>query len=503
MFFRSLFTVSLFTVSQITITALGLVLASIATADDAPEEGAPTVSTSTAVPTGLEQVEADVSRCRTAAEAVQVFRLFLADDLLPEDVKTAAAGRLAELRTLATAGQAHVGEEWGSAADAAEASRDAADEVDHAFELLRLGNGKLAKEALDKAARLDPFAGRSRFAAGLVYAVLNDPGKARASFADVVAVEPESGPAFNNLAVCELLSRRPMQAIEHFQCAASRLTNLQPLTDNVALAIRLAATPRGKMPEKALAECNDLLRWLGRDQGLVPAEGVTTYTLLSWDGRPCREHSATLAGYVPRERPRTSAGVVVAADRVLVPAGIVQKEWALAVADPNDPQKLIPAEVIAVLEQPGVALLRCDGLAVSPLPLAAAVPDVGTEVLSVGAVVPGAGRGWDVAQGAILQPPVDQGFIHRGGVARGLGGGPVVDPAGRGVGIVAATPRTEAIGLDHGLAIPVETLWPGLRDHLPGLAPAEASEPSGWEKVTRDARAATVAVFQVPAPPNP
>jgi hypothetical protein len=59
------------------------------------------------------------------------------------------------------------------------------------------------------------------------------------------------------------------------------------------------------------------------------------------------------------------------------------------------------------------------------------------------------------------------------------------------------------VALDHGLAIPVDTLWPWLRDHLPGLAPAEAREPAGWEKVSQDALAATVAVFQVPAPPNP
>jgi len=505
-FFRSLITVSITTVSMIIvsmITALGLMLGAVAAAADALEDVAPAVPVSNAAPTGLERVEADVSRCRTAAEAVLVYQLFLADDSLPQDVKAAAAVRLTELLALATAGKARVGEGWGVAADAAEASRNAADEVDHAFELLRLGNGKLAKEALDKAARLDPLSGRARFAAGLVYAALNDPAKARVNFTEAVAVEPESGPAFNNLAVCELLTRRPMQAVEHFRSAANRLTTLQALTDNVALAIRLAATPLGKMPEKALAECNDLLRWLGRDQGIVPADGVKMYTLLSWNGRPCREHSAMLADYVPRDRARTVAGVVVAADRVLVPAEIVQKEWALAIADPNEPQKLIPAEVVAVLEQPGVALLRCSGLAVSPLPLAAAVPDVGTEVLAVGAVVPGAGRGWDVAQGTIVQRPADQGFIHRGGVARGLGGGPVVDPAGRSVGIVAATPRTEALGLDHGLAIPVDTLWPWLRDHLPGLAPAEASGPAGWEKISRDARAATVAVFQVPAPPNP
>jgi len=79
----------------------------------------------------------------------------------------------------------------------------------------------------------------------------------------------------------------------------------------------------------------------------------------------------------------------------------------------------------------------------------------------------------------------------------------VVDPSGRGVGIVAAMPRTEAIGLDHGMAIPVETLWPWLRDHLPGLKAAEAGEPGDWEEVSRKTREATVAVFQVPLPPIP
>jgi len=63
------------TVSMILIAASGLVLflVSAVAAREAPEDIAPAVPVSNAAPTGLERVEADVSRCRTAADAVLVY----------------------------------------------------------------------------------------------------------------------------------------------------------------------------------------------------------------------------------------------------------------------------------------------------------------------------------------------------------------------------------------------------------------------------------------------
>lgn len=478
------------------VVLVALIASAAVRAEAPPVEQEPVVA-------GLEAVEADVARCGTAADAVLVYRLFLADDSLSAAVREAAEKRVSELKALAAEGKARVGASWMTAAEAARASRDADDEVDHALELLRVGNGRLARESLEKAAQMDPRNGRARFAAGLVYARLNDPAKARGPFADVVGVDPANGPAFNNLAVCEMLLKRPAQAVEHFRLAADRLLDLQPLTDNVVLAIRLATTPRGKMSDKHLGSFNDLLRWLGREQGLTATESTTSYTLLSLDGRPCRDQTATLGEYLPRERARSACGFVIAEGRVLVPAGIVRSGWNLAVAVPGTMRETLPAEVVAVQALPGVALLRCENLKAVPLPLSGAVAAIGTEVMAVSAVLPGAPSGWDVGRGPITKDPELGLFMHGAKAARGLGGGPIVDARGCVVGMVPETPLTESIGMAHGFGIPIDDLWPLLSEHVPALTAAEEGEQAGGRDVEAAVRKSTVAVLQVKPEPQP
>ena len=80
----------------------------------------------------------------------------------------------------------------------------------------------------------------------------------------------------------------------------------------------------------------------------------------------------------------------------------------------------------------------------------------------------------------------------------GLGGGPIVDATGRVVGLVAATPRTEATGNARGLGIQIENIWPLLKEQLAELTPAQAEEtPPGWEAVEARLAPATVRVIGV------
>jgi Flp pilus assembly protein TadD len=451
----------------------------------------------------LHDVEADVVACTTAAEAVLVYRLFLADASLPADVKAVAEWRLQELEGLADEHKARVGEAWGTAVEAAQVASQAQDEVDHALELMRLGNGTLAKESLAKAARLDPRNGRAAFATGLAYLKINDVAKARTAFAEAVDAEMNNGPAINNLAVCELQLRRPVQAAEHYRRAAHVVADLQPIANNVALAIRMAATPRGKMPAKPLEEFNALLRWLGRDRGVEPVDAVTSFTILTWDGRPCLNSQGEIAEFVPRDIPCAAAGIVVAAEHVLVPAGLVRSGWDVAVANPADALHPFPARVVAQLDRLGVALIRCDGLQAPPFPLATAAAAVGEEVTAVsgGGSVPA--NLWELCCGPVLTPPEGGLFMHGAAVARGLGGGAVVEPDGRIVGMIAALPHTGSIGLARGFAIAIDDLWPFLKEHIPNLEAAEPTNPLDRKELTSRMRQSTVSVLQVKPAPQP
>jgi Flp pilus assembly protein TadD len=93
--------------------------------------------------------------------------------------------------------------------EARTAARDADKEVEHAIELMRLGNAELAEEALKKAGRVDPESGRAAFLIGLSYALLpRNAAKAYEHFADAARRDPADPAVLNNLAVTEILTRR-------------------------------------------------------------------------------------------------------------------------------------------------------------------------------------------------------------------------------------------------------------------------------------------------------
>jgi hypothetical protein len=88
--------------------------------------------------------------------------------------------------------------------------------------------------------------------------------------------------------------------------------------------------------------------------------------------------------------------------------------------------------------------------------------------------------------------------VHSAKLTRGLGGGPIVDATGRVVGLVAPAPRTDATGNGRGLGIPIEAIWPLLKEQLADLAPAEAeASPLAWEAIEARLAPATVRVVGV------
>jgi hypothetical protein len=87
-------------------------------------------------------------------------------------------------------------------------------------------------------------------------------------------------------------------------------------------------------------------------------------------------------------------------------------------------------------------------------------------------------------------------FFHRGAVARGPGGGPIVDRNGHLVGLEAPLPRTDALGHTHGMGLRIDEAWPLLREQLPDTTAASAGgqPPADWAAADAQAEAGTVVV---------
>ena len=220
----------------------------------------------------LQQVEADAQACRTAAEAVQVYKIFLANPKLPAALRKSAESRLAGWKKMEDENQRRLGKKWVTEEEYAEINRKTDNMIKHSFELLKLRQMKLAKEELMAASRLNPESGKADFVAGLVYMkVARNDLKAAEHFAIVADREPNNAFAFSNLAVAEMLTKKYGLATRHFRRALEILPDCQTVADNLGVAIGAGGmTVRHRLPDKNASELNDLYRMAIHDLRLTP-----------------------------------------------------------------------------------------------------------------------------------------------------------------------------------------------------------------------------------------
>lgn len=474
-------------------------------------EGAKPTAKEAEAGSSIGAIEEAVARCRTAEEAVRALKLCLAggEAGLPDADAVAALGRW-EAR--ASRGEVRLGREWVTPDVAAAAAKAGEQLLTEVATMARLGNLKSLKDYLEKASRADPNSGRADFLLGLATAFgvgqRTDFDKAQRLFAEVVAREPGNGAAWNNLAVCEVVGRRFDDALDHFTKAVEHLENPQVVASNVALVVAGASDRRSKLTAKQTEGFAALYRRLMPDQsgaGQVPPS-LAGPTLLSPFGQPVAAQSNFADLLVPPAGimvERRGVGVVVAPKVVLVSATVPFSAGAVVIRLADGTGVEFPAELLATSRGLGVALLRCEQLTTEPVPLAATVPAVGSQVTAV--PPPGRSRG---GTGLAARPaavvalnPLPGLFVHTAPLAGGLVGAPIVDAGGRVVGLTAATPQFNQPGAARAFGTPIERIWPFLKDHLPDLEPAKAPDAKiPWEKVANEASRRMVTVVARPDP---
>lgn len=462
------------------------------------------------VPVAIKAVETDAVWCRDAADAVLVYELYLAGDSLSAAERTAAEARLAQWRKLAAEKRVRQGAEWVTAEARVEARRMVDEMLQHALQLLKLGNTKLAENELEKASRIDPEDGRAEFILGLAYALSGSLPKAIEHFTDASRRDPEDPWVSSNLAVCEFVAGRYGGLASRFREILDGLPDAQLVADNLGIAIVNGGAAKPKMPDRILGDLNDLYRHVVQMLKLKAVENVGGRKLafVTPFGKACSAGPANSLPAIlepPREwvvGSRAASGVVVAPGRVLTTRQVLGEMGEVWIEDPATPGRRLPAIEVASLEDPPVTLLRCDDLQTTPLPVADAMPTAGGEVTAlIRASGPLSGGKAEMARGKVVVPARQETggrCIHSATVSRGPGGGPIVDATGRLVGLVAPAPRAEASGNTRGLGIPVERIWPLLKEQITELQPAKAADPAPQqEAVEAQAGPATVRVLTV------
>jgi tetratricopeptide (TPR) repeat protein len=484
----------------------------------------PTGRVSVPVPESLKGVETDAIWCRTAAEAVDVYRLYLAGDGLSVEDRVAADARLGEWSKRAAEKRVRMGDAWLPPEQRTQARRIAHDQFVHAIEVIRLGNWTLAEDELKKASRLDPDLAAAELVLGLGYFLLKPKVAAESAgnlakaidfFAEAVRRDPDNVNALNDLALAEMFGGKYAAGVSHLVRAAVVGLDDQVIADNLGLIIRDAPGLRPKMPEKLLTELNECYRNLLRHPRLKPLGTTGAYMLKSATGVPIPavKGSQSIVDFAKHlDEPaewiadsQRGAATVVGDGFLLTTMRLVPDATEILVEDPTAPGRQLPAREVASSGDSGLFLLRCDGLIAKPLPVAAAGPVVGDEVSVGGVGVDGRNRtAARPTRGRVVAGTVStaastaaSGFIHAGAFARGHGGGPIVDRRGRLVGLEAPLPRTDSIGVAHGMGLPIDWAWPLLHENLPDLQAAAAGDdpPADWALADTRSEAATVGLI--------
>ncbi len=458
------------------------------------------------VPELLKDVELNALECRTANEAVQVYKFFLAGPDLSADRRAAAEERIKHWLKLAEQKQQRLGDRWVTPDEYEDIKRKCDDMVQHSLELLRLKNHKLAREELVKASRFNPESEKADFLMGWIYSLIaRDDVKAIQHFTEAVRRAPNNGYAYNNLAVCEVFEKRYLLALEHFKKSLDLAPDKQPIAENLGATIESAARIRSVViPKKTLDEFNDLYRMALRELKLKPGTKSLTFTLVTPYGKSFdRSSSDGVSGLLdePQDAVVSTAsgsGFVIAPGYVLTNHHVIEGATEIAVRDPQDREKQFKAVVVASLETPDLALLKVDGFDAPPLRLKSNLPRRGTDLMVLGFPLGNAlGTELKTTRGAIISmsdPQLDGYCMVGAQINPGNSGGPMVDQQGDVIGVVVAKTFQERFISSYGIAIPSELVWPFVKKHLPDVKPPEMeTTPLDWPDV--DAKASPSTVF--------
>ena len=419
-------------------------------------------------PRVLYAVEADATRCSTAVEAVQVYRMFLARDSIPEPIRRAGEVRLQWWKQRADQRYRRFGEDWLSPTEYESRVKQADNRVEHVADLIRLGNITLAKEELDQASELDPTSGKADYVIGFINSLVFDNRLLAAYyFGEAARREPDNGYILCALANTEILLKQPESALRHYVQALEYLPD-QFVVENLGYVLRIASGLG--VDDETTRRFNHIYRQAVHDLGLNPAEAEGFRLLAPFAVDVNKQGEEGTEGNNSRDtRERvqigSGTGFVVAPHLVLTNRHVVEGCTEIAIVDPRDRERQMTAKVIATSENPDLALLECEALEAPAVNFAERLPPRGEDIMCLG--FPGGsllGLALKSTKGSVISlgdDDLDGGnFLHSCIINPGNSGGPIVDQTGRLVGVVVAIVKTNAIGNAYSIGIPIERVRP-------------------------------------------
>ncbi|MDB5387532.1 MAG: hhoB [Planctomycetaceae bacterium] len=459
--------------------------------------------TKESLPERVTKLEEQAQKCKTAAEAVSLYQIFLADSAIKVLERKGAETKLAEWQKLAAADSVRVGKKWMSKPEELELRKEADELVQQGMVLLQNGNPKQADDLLTKASKIYPEHMSSVFLLALGALMNDNYTGAEKQFTEMLKRAPNNIAILNNLAVAEALNGKPDKSYKHLQQAADLDANYGATLQNLgALVYTMENPPRNKKfvaispatKDKA-AKAFAKLRTTSKAAYNPAKLYVFDFKFKRAEAESSQEEQSEVERVVGN-----GTGFVIAKNYVLTNKHVVDDADALVIVDPADPKKLHKATVVGVAKGFDLALVKCESLSAAAIPLCVTAAARGTEVLALGFPVSNVvGSGLKSTRGIVTGLPskeTDGMLVSDVQINPGNSGGPLCDSSGRVVGINTAVTASSRFVKGYGLAIPVTEAFSFIKEHLPKFVPvAGETKKKEWTEVDAAVSPSTVMIL--------
>jgi S1-C subfamily serine protease len=428
----------------------------------------------------------EINLSKSAETAVLTLRALTARDLT-DSQRERIEKQIARFEEIQKLDQVRFGGKWVNREEARLAAKKADEIVSQAYEKLKNGDGKGTLAELEKACKANPDGIRAYFILGMLFSIRGNcnPFRAEDYFAEVVKRAPDHAPALNNLAICNIKTRKFGEAFAHFREAARIAPDSPELLQNVNRVVletqqKQLPVPDGSKNKQKVTTRFDLFTRLAADlNARAEKTGRKFNPKVGWLFAPYvqteQERDAGPEDVVDAPTPArgnlvplgSGTGFAVAPDLLITNRHVIKIEQ-LGIADgvtvqlPDATPPIPPtaAKILAVSTKDDLALLKVEGGNYPAINISSKPLKRGREVLVLGYPHTDLfGASLKTTRGVItaLEAKFNGMLMMDAEANPGNSGGPVCDRNGTLVGVMTAITKG-GIG-DYSFAVPSHKVY--------------------------------------------
>jgi S1-C subfamily serine protease len=456
----------------------------------------------------LLRVEREAERCRSARDALRIYKLLAESaDAAPAD-KAAVAPKIAELEPLAEKNLFRIGGKWITEEEAGQIRKRANELMKQGFEVLKLGQEDTFRKKFAEAAALEPEEVRADFLLAVLYSSSNrnkNITRAIQHYETCLKRDPTNTAVQNNLALLRMKNGDYRGALDLWKLAMQASPD-QRICQNIGKLVKAAGYQAATVPKPILDQLTDLyLSHIGEGKLKPTDEGRGWLHLLIDDAALDLDLDKTtqVSAVVPPpsdEGPVVGGGTgfVVAPQYLVTNAHVVEGSSTVEIQTADGSrEKTLKATVVATSKTPDLALLRCTELFAPAVTFDQAPCRRGTDVMVLGyPEMFELGATLKATRGVISglpSPALDNLYLYDAVTNGGNSGGPVCDSHANIVAVHCIGVNTAS---RYGGGIPSAEVVAFLQKSLPGYkAGTPATKTIDWPAVDQQVSPSTVLVW--------